>query len=94
MISIRVIIGKSLHHETVELILGVNLFMIKAYLAPGVYMMELMDDNYEPRLIKHEVNNQKRGRMPPFLYSFDHTKIARSVHTAIASEYPFWIRLI
>jgi len=30
--------------------------MIKAYLAPGVNMIELMNDNYEPRVIKHEIN--------------------------------------
>ena len=47
--------GKTLHRETVELSLGANLFMIKAYLAPGVYMIELMDDNYERRLLKHVV---------------------------------------
>jgi hypothetical protein len=44
-----------LHHETVELSLGANLFIIKAPLAPGVYMIELMDDNYERSLIKHVV---------------------------------------
>ncbi len=54
-ITIRDINGKTVHRETVELSLGANLFMIKAYLAPGVYMIELMDDNYERRLIKHVV---------------------------------------
>ena len=55
-ITIRDINGKTVHRETVELSLGANLFMIKAYLAPGIYMIELMDDNYERRLIKHVVN--------------------------------------
>jgi hypothetical protein len=55
-ITIRDINGKTVHRETVELSLGANLFMIKAYLAPGVYMIELMDDNYERKLIKHVVN--------------------------------------
>ncbi len=54
-ITIRDINGKTLHRETVELSLGANLFMIKAYLAPGVYMIELMDDDFERRLIKHVV---------------------------------------
>jgi hypothetical protein len=54
-ITIRDINGKTVHRETVELSLGANLFMIKAYLAPGVYMIELMDDNYERKLIKHVV---------------------------------------
>ena len=54
-ITIRDINGKTLHRETVELSLGANLFMMKAYLAPGVYMIELMDDNFERRLIKHVV---------------------------------------
>jgi hypothetical protein len=44
-----------MHQETVALNLGANLFMIKAHLAPGVYMIELIDDNYERRLIKHVV---------------------------------------
>jgi hypothetical protein len=39
----------------VELSLGANLFIIKEHLAPGVYMIELMDDNYERKLIKHVV---------------------------------------
>jgi hypothetical protein len=55
-ITIRDINGKTMHHETVELSLGANLFIIKEHLAPGVYMIELMDDNYERRLIKHVVN--------------------------------------
>lgn len=55
-ITIRDINGKTMHRETVALSLGANLFMIKAHLAPGVYMIELMDDNYERRLIKHVVN--------------------------------------
>ena len=55
-ITIRDINGKTMHRETVALNLGANLFMIKAHLAPGVYMIELMDDNYERRLIKHVVN--------------------------------------
>jgi hypothetical protein len=54
-ITIRDINGKTMHHETVELSLGANLFIIKEHLAPGVYMIELMDDNYERRLIKHVV---------------------------------------
>jgi hypothetical protein len=54
-ITIRDINGKTMHHETVALSLGANLFMIKAPLAPGVYMIELMDDNYERSLIKHVV---------------------------------------
>jgi hypothetical protein len=55
-ITIRDINGKTMHRETVALSLGANLIMIKAHLAPGVYMIELMDDNYERRLIKHVVN--------------------------------------
>jgi hypothetical protein len=55
-ITIRDINGKTMHRETVALSLGANLFMIKAHLAPGVYMIELMDDNYERRLIKHVAN--------------------------------------
>jgi hypothetical protein len=55
-ITIRDINGKTMYRETVALSLGANLFMIKAHLAPGVYMIELMDDNYEQRLIKHVVN--------------------------------------
>jgi len=54
-ITIRDINGKTMHYETVELSLGANLFIIKEHLAPGVYMIELMDDNYERRLIKHVV---------------------------------------
>ena len=54
-ITIRDINGKTMHHETVALSLGANLFIIKEHLAPGVYMIELMDDNYERRLIKHVV---------------------------------------
>jgi hypothetical protein len=54
-ITIRDINGKTMHHETVELSLGANLFIIKEHLAPGVYMIELMDDNYERKLIKHVV---------------------------------------
>jgi hypothetical protein len=54
-ITIRDINGKTMHHETVALSLGANLFMIKAHLAPGVYMIELMDDNCERSLIKHVV---------------------------------------
>ena len=54
-ITIRDINGKTMHHETVALSLGANLFMIKAHLAPGVYMIELMDDNFERSLIKHVV---------------------------------------
>jgi hypothetical protein len=54
-ITIRDINGKTMHHETVALSLGANLFMIKAPLAPGVYIIELMDDNYERSLIKHVV---------------------------------------
>jgi hypothetical protein len=54
-ITIRDINGKTMHHETVALSLGANLFIIKEHLAPGVYMIELIDDNYERRLIKHVV---------------------------------------
>jgi hypothetical protein len=54
-ITIRDINGKTMHHETVALSLGANLFMIKAHLAPGVYMIELIDDNFERSLIKHVV---------------------------------------
>jgi hypothetical protein len=54
-ITIRDINGKTMYHETVELSLGANLFIIKEHLAPGVYMIELMDDNYERKLIKHVV---------------------------------------
>jgi hypothetical protein len=55
-ISIRDINGKLIYQETVPLSLGANLFIIKEQLTPGVYMIELMDDNYERRLIKHVVN--------------------------------------
>lgn len=54
-ITIRDINGKTMHHENVALSLGTNLFIIKEHLAPGVYVIELMDDNYERRLIKHIV---------------------------------------
>jgi hypothetical protein len=54
-ITIRDINGKTMHHENVALSLGANLFIIKEHLAPGVYMIELMDDNYERKLIKHVV---------------------------------------
>jgi hypothetical protein len=54
-ITIRDINGKTMHHETVALSLGANLFIIKAPLAPGVYMIELIDDNFERSLIKHVV---------------------------------------
>ena len=55
-ITIRDINGKTMHKETVALSLGANLFIIKEHLAPGVYMIELIDDNYERRLIKHVIN--------------------------------------
>jgi hypothetical protein len=55
-ISIRDINGKIIYQETVPLSLGANLFIIKEQLTPGVYMIELIDDNYERRLIKHVVN--------------------------------------
>jgi hypothetical protein len=55
-ISIRDINGKIIYQETVPLSLGTNLFIIKEQLTPGVYMIELIDDNYERRLIKHVVN--------------------------------------
>jgi hypothetical protein len=42
--------------EKVALELGVNLFTIKADLAPGVYMIELIDVNNERILLKHIVN--------------------------------------
>jgi hypothetical protein len=48
--------GKQVFQEKVALELGVNLFTIKADLAPGVYMIELIDVNYERKLIKHVVN--------------------------------------
>lgn len=48
--------GKRVFYEKVVLDLGTNLFIIKADLAPGIYMIELIDDNYERRLIKHVVN--------------------------------------
>ncbi|MFM1810444.1 MAG: hypothetical protein RLZZ382_1669, partial [Bacteroidota bacterium] len=54
-ITIRDINGKTMYRENVALSLGANLFIIKEHLAPGVYMIELMDDNYERRLIKHVV---------------------------------------
>ena len=54
-ITIRDINGKTMHHENVALSLGANLFIIKEHLAPGVYVIELIDDNYERRLIKHIV---------------------------------------
>ena len=55
-ISIRDINGKIMYQEIVPLSLGANLFIIKEHLAPGVYLIELMDDNNERRLIKHVVN--------------------------------------
>jgi hypothetical protein len=48
--------GQQVFQEKVALELGVNLFTIKADLAPGVYMIELIDVNYERKLIKHVVN--------------------------------------
>jgi hypothetical protein len=54
-ITIQDINGKIMFQETVPLSLGANLFIIKEHLAPGVYMIELMDDNYERRLLKHVV---------------------------------------
>jgi hypothetical protein len=45
-----------MYQEIVPLSLGANLFIIKEHLAPGVYLIELMDDNNERRLIKHVVN--------------------------------------
>ncbi len=48
--------GKRVFYEKVVLDLGTNLFIIKADLAPGIYMIELIDDNYERKLIKHVVN--------------------------------------
>jgi hypothetical protein len=55
IITIRDINGKTMYREIVKLSLGANLFMIKAHLTPGVYIIELMDDNYERRLMKHVV---------------------------------------
>jgi hypothetical protein len=55
-ISIRDINGKIMFQETVPLSLGANLFIIKEHLAPGIYLIELLDDNSELRLIKHVVN--------------------------------------
>jgi hypothetical protein len=48
--------GKRVFYEKVVLDLGTNLFIIKADLAPGIYMIELIDDNFERKLIKHVVN--------------------------------------
>jgi hypothetical protein len=48
--------GQQVFQEKVALELGVNLFTIKADLAPGVYMIELIDVNNERKLIKHVVN--------------------------------------
>ena len=48
--------GKRVFYEKVVLDLGTNLFTIKADLAPGIYMIELIDVNNERRLIKHVVN--------------------------------------
>jgi hypothetical protein len=48
--------GKQVFQEKVSLDLGVNLFTIKADLASGVYMIELIDVNNERILLKHIVN--------------------------------------
>jgi hypothetical protein len=40
----------------VKLNIGANLYFIKEVFAPGVYTIELIDENYERRLIKHVVN--------------------------------------
>jgi hypothetical protein len=48
--------GQQVFQEKVAVDLGVNLFNIKADLAPGVYMIELTDVNNERKLIKHVVN--------------------------------------
>ena len=48
--------GMKVLQENAILDIGVNLFTIKADLAPGVYMIELIDVNNERRLIKHVVN--------------------------------------
>jgi hypothetical protein len=48
--------GQQVFQEKVSLDLGVNLFNIKADLAPGVYMIELIDVNNERILLKHIVN--------------------------------------
>ena len=48
--------GQQVFQEKVALDLGVNLFNIKADLAPGVYMIELTDVNNERILLKHIAN--------------------------------------
>jgi hypothetical protein len=48
--------GQQVFQEKVALDLGVNLFNIKADLAPGVYMIELIDVNNERILLKHIAN--------------------------------------
>ena len=48
--------GMKVLQENAILDIGVNLFTIKADLAPGIYMIELIDVNNERRLIKHVVN--------------------------------------
>jgi hypothetical protein len=48
--------GMKVLQENAILDIGVNLFTIKADLAPGLYMIELIDANNERRLIKHVVN--------------------------------------
>jgi hypothetical protein len=55
-IIIRDINGKVKYKEQVKLNIGANLYFIKDVFAPGVYTIELIDENYERRLIKHVVN--------------------------------------
>jgi len=55
-IIIRDINGKVKYKEQVKLNIGANLYFIKEVFAPGVYTIELIDENYERRLIKHVVN--------------------------------------